>query len=90
MEQGSSALAKDLALGLKCGRVDVSILVEDIDGGSSGIGKVDDSLGAHVPHHHDTFDLELSGVDDGPTRLHVKLSGEFLASFIVDCCPHFC
>ena len=90
MEQGSSALAKDLALGLKCGSVDLSVLVVDIDGGSSGIGKVDDLLGAHVLPHFDAFGLELGGVDDGSTQLHVKLSDEFLASFIVDRCPHFC
>ncbi len=64
--------------------------MENIDGGSSGIGKVDDLLGAHVPPHLDVFGLELGGVDDGSTQLHVKLSGEFLASFIVDCCPHYC
>ncbi len=57
----------------------------NVDGGSSGIGKVDDFLGAHVPPR-----LELGGEDDSPTQLHVKLSGEFLASFIVDCHPHFC
>ncbi len=89
MEQGSSALAKDLALGLKHGCVDLYVLVDDIDGGSGGVGKVDDLLGAHVPPHLDAFGLELGGVDDGPTRLHVKLSGEFLASFIVDRRPHF-
>ncbi len=89
MEQGSSALAKDLALGLKRGHVDLSVLVDDVDGGSSGIGEVDDLLGAHVPPHLDAFGLGLGGVDDGPTQIHVKLSGEFLASFIVDRCPHF-
>jgi hypothetical protein len=51
LEQGSSALAKDLALGLKRGRVDLSVLVDDIDGGSSSIGKVDDLLGAHDMCH---------------------------------------
>ncbi len=90
MEQGSSALAKDLALGLMHGRVDLSILVDDIDGGSSDVGKVDDLLGAHMPLHLDALGLDLGGVDIGPTQLHVKLSGEFLASFIVDRCPHFC
>ncbi len=55
LEQGSSALAKDLALGLKHGSVDLSILVDNIDGGFSGIGIVDDFLGAHVPHHLDAF-----------------------------------
>ncbi len=90
LEQGSSALATDFALGLKCGSVNLSLLVDDIDGGSSGIGKVDDLLGAHVPPHLDAFGLELGGVDNGSTRLHVKLSGEFLASFIADCCPHNC
>ncbi len=90
LEQGSSALAKALALGLKHGSVDLSILVDDIDDGSSGIGKVDDLLGAFVPPHLDAFGLELGGVDDGSTQLYVKLSGEFLASFIVDHCPHFC
>ncbi len=65
--------------------------MDNVNGGSSGIGKVDDLLGAHVhvPPHLDTFGLELSGVDDGSTQLHVKLSGEFLASLIVNCCPHF-
>jgi hypothetical protein len=61
--------------------------VDDIDGGSSGIGKADDLLGAHVPPHLDAFGLELGGVDDGPTQLHVKLSGELLASLIIDCRP---
>jgi hypothetical protein len=89
LEQGSSALAKDLALGLKRGRVNLSVLVDNIDGGSSGVGKVDDLLGAHVPPHLDAFGLELGGVDNGPTQLYVKLSGEFLASFVVDRCPHF-
>jgi hypothetical protein len=89
LEQGSSALAKDLALGLKHGRVDLSILVDNIDGGSSGVGEVDYLLGAHVPPHLDAFGLELSGVDDSPNQLYVKLSGEFLAYFTVDCCPHF-
>ena len=65
--QGSSALAKDFALGLKCGHVDLSVLVNDIDGGSSGIGKVDDLLGAHVPPHLDAFGLELGGLDNGST-----------------------
>ena len=67
MEQGSSALAKDLALGLKHGRVDLSILVDDVDGRASSIGKVDDFLGAHVPPHLDAFGLELGGVDNGFT-----------------------
>jgi hypothetical protein len=67
LEQGSSALAKDFALGLKHGRVDQSALVNNIDGGSSGIGKVDDLLGAHVPPHLDAFGLELGGVDNGST-----------------------
>ncbi len=89
MEQGSSAHAKDLALGLKHGRVDLSVLVDNIDGGSSGVGEVDDFLGAHVPPHLDAFGLELGGVDNGPTQLHVQLSGKFLSSFIVDCRPHF-
>ncbi len=89
MEQSSSALAKDYTLGLKHGSGDLSILVDNIDGGSSGIGKVHDLLGAHVPPHLDAFGLELGGVDDGSTQLHVKLSGEFLASFILDCHPHF-
>ncbi len=90
MEQGSSALAKDLALGLKRGRVDLSVLVDNVDGRASGVGKVDDLLGAYVPPHLDAFGLELGGVDNGSTQFHVKLSGEFLASFIVDCCPRFC
>ncbi len=89
LEQGYSALAKDLALGLKHGHVDLCALVDNIDGGSSSIGEVDDLLGAHVPPHLDAFGLELGGVDDSPTQLHVKLSGEFLASFIVDQRPHF-
>jgi hypothetical protein len=89
LEQGSSALAKDFALGLKHGSVDLSLLVDNIDGGSSSIGKVDDFLGAHVPPHLDAFGLELGGVDNSSTQLHVKLSCEFLASFILDCHPHF-
>ncbi len=64
--------------------------MDNVDGGSSGVGEADDFLGAHVLPHLDAFGLELGGVDDGPTQLHVILSGEFLASFIVDCCPHFC
>jgi hypothetical protein len=90
LEQGSSALARDLALGLKRGCVDLSVLVDDVDGRASSIGKVDDLLGAHVSPHLDTFGLELSGVDNGPTRLHVELSGEFVTSLVVDCCTHFC
>jgi hypothetical protein len=39
LEQGSSALAEDFALGLKHGRVNLMVLVDDVDGGSSGIGK---------------------------------------------------
>ena len=66
LEQGSSALAKDLTLGLKHGRVNLPILVDNVDGRASGIGKVDDLLGAHVPPHLDTFGLELGGVDNGP------------------------
>jgi hypothetical protein len=89
LEQGSNAFAKDLALGLKCGRVDLSVLVDNVDGRASGVGKVDDLLGAHVPPHLDAFGLELGGVDDGLTRLHVEFCGEFLASFIVDCRPYF-
>ncbi len=84
------ALAWNRASVLLHGSVDLSLLVDNIDGGSSSIGKVDDLLDAHVPPHLDTFGLELGGVDDGSTRLYVKLSGEFLASFIVDRCPHFC
>ncbi len=90
MEQGPSALAKDLTLGLKDGRVDLSVLVDNVDGRSSGVGQVDDLVGAHVPPHLDAFGLELSGVENGPARLHVKFCGEFLASFIVDRRPHFC
>ncbi len=90
LEQGSSALAKDLALCLKHGRVNLSVLVDNVDDRASSIGKVDDFLGAHVPSHLDAFGLELGGVDNGPTRLHVKLSGEFVTSFVVDCCTHFC
>jgi hypothetical protein len=78
LEQGSSALAKDFAVGLKHGSFDLSILVDNVDGGSSGIGKVDDLLGVHVPPHLDASGLELGGVDDGSTQLHIKLSGEFL------------
>ncbi len=90
MEQGSSALAEDLALGLKCDHVDLSVLMDDVDGRAGGVGKVDGLLGAHVPSHFDAFSLVLGGVDDGSTRLHVELSGEFLASFIVDRRSHFC
>ncbi len=67
LEQGSSALAKDLALGLKHGRVDLSVLMDNVDGQASGIGKVDDLLGGHVPPHLDALGLELGGVDNGPT-----------------------
>ncbi len=67
LEQGSSALAKDLALGLKRGCVNLSILVDNVDGRASSIGKVDNFLGAHVPPHLDAFGLELGGVDHGPT-----------------------
>jgi hypothetical protein len=48
LKQGSSALAKDLTLGLKHGSVDLSVLVDNIDGRASSVGKVDDFLGAHV------------------------------------------
>jgi hypothetical protein len=57
LEQGSSVLAKDLTLGLKHGCIDLSILVDNVDGGASGIGKVDDLLGAHVPPHLDALGL---------------------------------
>ncbi len=90
LEQGPSVLAENLTLGLKRDHVDLSVLVDNVDGRASGVGKVDDLLGAHVPSHFDAFSLELDGVDDGSTRLHVELSGEFLASFIVDRRPHFC
>ncbi len=90
MEQGPSVLAEDLTLGLKRDHVDLPVLVDDADGGAGGVGKADDLLGTHVPSHFYAFDLELSGVDGGSTRLHVKLSGEFFASFIVDCRPYFC
>ncbi len=89
MEQVSSVLAEDLTLGMKCDHVDLSILVDDVDGRAGGIGKVDDLLGTHVPSHFDAFSLELGGVYNGSTQLHVKLSGEFLASFIVDRRTHF-
>ncbi len=89
LEKGSSVLAEDLALGLKHDHVDLPVLVDDVDGRAGGIGKVDDLLGAHVPSHFDTFSLELGGVDDSSTRLHVDLSGKFLASFIVDRLPYF-
>ncbi len=46
-------------------------------------------LGAYVPPHLDAFGLELSGVDNGPTRLNVELSGEFFTSFVVNRRPHF-
>ncbi len=71
MEQGSSALSKDLTLGLKHGRVDLFVLVDNVDGRANGIGKVDDFLGAHVPPHLDAFGLELGGIDNGSTQLHV-------------------
>jgi hypothetical protein len=64
--------------------------MDDVDGRAGGVGKVDDFLGAHVPSPSDTFSLELGGVDDGSTQLHVELSGEFPASFVVDPCSHFC
>ncbi len=89
MEQGFSVLAEDLTLGLKQDHVDLLVLVDDFDGGAGGVGKVDDLLGTHVPSYFDAFGLELSGVDDGSTQLHVKLSGEFFASFIVDRRPYF-
>jgi hypothetical protein len=89
LEQGSSVLAEDLTLGLKRDHVDLPVLVDNVDGGAGDIGKVDDLLGTHVPSHFDAFGLELSGKDDGSTQLHVELSGEFLASFIVDHCPYF-
>ncbi len=89
LEQGPRFLTKDLALGLKRGRVDLSVLVYDDVGRASGVGKVDNLLGAHVPPHLDAFGLELSGVDNGPPRLHVKLSGEFFTSFFVNRRPHF-
>jgi hypothetical protein len=90
LEQGSSVLVEDLTLGLKRDHVDLPVLVDNVDGGAGGVGKVDDLLGTHVPSHFDAFGLELSGVDDGSTQLHVKLSGEFLTSFIVDPRPYFC
>jgi hypothetical protein len=77
-------------MGLNHGRVDLPVLVDNFDCQSSSVGKVHDLLVAHVPPHLDTFGLELGGVDDGPTQLHVKLSGEFFTSFIVDRCTHFC
>jgi hypothetical protein len=64
--------------------------VYNVDGRASSIGKVDNLLCAHVPPHLDVFGLELGGVDNGPTRLHVKLSGEFVTSFVVDHYTHFC
>jgi hypothetical protein len=67
LEQGSSTLAKDLTLGLKRGRVDLTVLMDNVDGQASNVGKVDDLLGAHVLPHLDAFGLELSGVDNGPT-----------------------
>jgi hypothetical protein len=69
LKQGSSALAKDLTLGLKRGHVNLSVLMDNIDGqtSTSSVGKVDDLLGAHVPPHLDAFGLELGGVDNGPT-----------------------
>jgi hypothetical protein len=67
LELGSSALAKDLALGLKCGRIDLSVLMDNVDGGASCIGKVDDLLGAHVPPHLDALGLELGGIDNSST-----------------------
>jgi hypothetical protein len=57
LEQGSSALAEYLALSLKGGRIDLAILVGNIDGGAISIGKVDDLLGAHVPSHLDALGL---------------------------------
>ncbi len=60
-------LQKDLSLGLKHSSVDLSVLVDNIDGGPSDIGKGDDLLDAHVPPHLDAFGLELGGVDDGST-----------------------
>ncbi len=89
LEQGPSVLTKDLALGLKHGHVDLSILADDVDGRASGIGKVDNLLGAHVPPHLDAFGLEVSGVDNSPTQLHVELGGEFFTSFVVDRCTLF-
>jgi hypothetical protein len=67
LEQGSSVLAEDLTLGLKRDHVGLPVLVDNIDGGAGGIGKVDDLLGTHVPSHFYAFGLELSGVDDGST-----------------------
>jgi hypothetical protein len=64
--------------------------MDDVDGGASGIGKVDDLLGAHVPPYLDALGLELGGIDDSSTWLHVKLGGEFLTYFVLDYCPHFC
>ncbi len=57
LEQGSSALAEDLALGLEHGRINLAILVDNVDGGASGVGKVDALLGAHVPPHLDILGL---------------------------------
>ncbi len=90
MEQGPSVLTKDLVLGLKRGHVDLPILVNNVDGRASGIGKVDYLLGAHVPPHLDSFSFKLSGVDNGPTQLHVELSSEFFTSFDVYRCTHQC
>ncbi len=81
--------AEDLTLGLKHDHVDLPVLVDNDDGGAGSVGKVDGLLGTHVPSHFDAFGLELSGVDNGPTRLHVELSGEFFAPFIVDRRPYF-
>jgi hypothetical protein len=78
LEQGSSALAKDLTLGLKHSRVDLPVLVDDVDGGSRGVGEVDDLLGAHVPSHLDALGLELGGVDAVPLDFMLNSVVSFL------------
>jgi hypothetical protein len=62
LEKSSSALAEELPLGLEHGRIDLAALVDDVNGGASSVGEVDDFLGAHVPPYLDALGLQLGDV----------------------------
>ncbi len=58
--------------------MNLAILVDDVDGGASSVGEVDDLLGAHVPSHLDTLGLQLRDVDDGSVDFMLNSVVSFL------------
>jgi hypothetical protein len=79
----SSGRAESLACRRECGRIDLAILLNDVDRCASNICKMRDLLGPRGPSHLDAFCLQFRDVDDGPVGFHVEGRSECFAALVV-------